>query len=150
MPPTPRTPRINIKRPFRSGENGSLWLDSISNNSYFGASLDGSLVGVHVFAKRGVDAALIARSGFLEKLEHVGIEAERDLLLVFGGHERAGARPSHSLLRRDIRVVDILILHFLERRFLPWRKPDGLFRVKAVFNDPSMLVSHGYSLFLRK
>lgn len=63
-------------------------------------------MGVNIFAEGGVDAALVAAAGFPEELEQVGIEAEGDLLLVFRGHERAGAGPLHSLLGRDIAVVD--------------------------------------------
>lgn len=111
---------------------------------------DRSFVSVHVFAKSGVDAALVACSSLLKEFEHVSIKAERDLLFVFRGDERARARPCHFLLRRNIAVIDLLVRHFLECRFLPRRKPDGLIWVKAVLNDSSMFVSHDYSLFWRK
>lgn len=107
-------------------------------------------MGFDIFAQGGVDTTLVAPSGLLEKPEHVGIEAEGDLLFVFDGHERAGSSPRHPFLGWNVAVVDFMVGHFSEGGFLLRRKPDRAFRVGTAPNDSSMLVFHGCLPFSQK
>ena len=64
---------------------------------------------LHIGAQHLIDSGLVPLAGVPEVLEHVGIEAQRDLLLVLGRERNAGARPlGIDGAGRDIAEVDVL------------------------------------------
>lgn len=88
-------------------------------------------VRVHIGAQHGIDARLVAPAGVLEEVQHVGIDAQRDLLL--GARKLSRLGPDRIGQVRGVAVVDLLIRHCGhggQPRFLCVGERRGILQVK--------------------
>ena len=107
---------------------------------------------LHIGAQHLIDSGLVPLAGVPEVLEHVGIEAQRDLLLVLGRERNAGARPlGIGRAARNVAEVDFAVGHGGQVRKPCLGLVAQLGRVGGVEGEPngfsSSRVAHGVRPF---
>src|ERR1035437_1801822 len=112
--------------------------------------LHGLLLRGHILAQRGIDAALIAPAGRAKKRDQVGIEAQRDLLLVLRRNQLRDAPPAAAGLEGNVADVDLMVAQVAQRLHLLLRHRGRIRRVEMKVNSISRFHSHFDSPFGRR
>ena len=63
----------------------------------------------HANRRHTIDLGLITASRRFKKCQYIGIQSQRDLLLIRYRRQCTGTGPLHPDLRRDIAEIDILV-----------------------------------------
>src|ERR1035438_9450893 len=109
-------------RPRLSAGRSPAFVRTISHRAFF--------PGLHVPAQHGIDGALISPAMLPKERQHVGIDAQRDLLLRPRPDDRV--RKKVRSLLRNVGVIDVLIPHGVNSFPVG---PGSPFRILSVLHD---------------
>jgi hypothetical protein len=104
------------------------------------------LMRLHILPKRSIDPALVPRTRLAEKLQHIRIQPDRNLLLVLHGHKRRRPRPhSTSRRRRNVAIVNVAVLQLPQSLHLLRGHLRRILRIQSKLHDSSTLHAHNDS-----
>ena len=97
---------------------------------------------LHILPQRRINPALIPRPSLPEKLQHIRIQPNRNLLLIPHRNQRSRPSPLDSPLRRNIAIVDLAALQRAQLFLLCARQLWRIRRIKTKPHHASSLLFH--------